>query len=142
MTRLPCPKNIAVSFPLRHQSRNAPAQKKIATTSVNGCSPLSVGLVSRKKGIVSFAAEERQPRPQSTPVRLVAPPEGSAQAGRSEEHTSELQSLMRISYAVFCLKKKKKDSHPHASHNVRSCRQETDGYHYTTSALTNEHTAE
>src|SRR3546814_10420916 len=28
------------------------------------------------------------------------------QAGRSEEHTSELQSLMRISYAVFCLKKK------------------------------------
>src|SRR3546814_5442632 len=35
----------------------------------------------------------------------------SARAGardRSEEHTSELQSLMRISYAVFCLKKKKK----------------------------------
>src|SRR3546814_6500445 len=31
-----------------------------------------------------------------------------ALAGRSEEHTSELQSLMRISYAVFCLKKKKK----------------------------------
>src|SRR3546814_3544691 len=29
--------------------------------------------------------------------------------GRSEEHTSELQSLMRISYAVFCLKKKKND---------------------------------
>src|SRR3546814_3484527 len=28
--------------------------------------------------------------------------------GRSEEHTSELQSLMRISYAVFCLKKKQK----------------------------------
>src|SRR3546814_1269038 len=32
--------------------------------------------------------------------------------GRSEEHTSELQSLMRISYAVFCLKKKKK-THKH-----------------------------
>src|SRR3546814_10705171 len=30
------------------------------------------------------------------------------EADRSEEHTSELQSLMRISYAVFCLKKKKK----------------------------------
>src|SRR3546814_1319077 len=30
---------------------------------------------------------------------------------RSEEHTSELQSLMRISYAVFCLKKKKKYKH-------------------------------
>src|SRR3546814_5477793 len=38
--------------------------------------------------------------------------EGDLEAGapwrRSEEHTSELQSLMRISYAVFCLKKKKK----------------------------------
>src|SRR3546814_9187658 len=32
------------------------------------------------------------------------------QQGRSEEHTSELQSLMRISYAVFCLKKKKNKS--------------------------------
>src|SRR3546814_10859618 len=31
--------------------------------------------------------------------------------GRSEEHTSELQSLMRISYAVFCLKKKKLNHH-------------------------------
>src|SRR3546814_8907243 len=31
--------------------------------------------------------------------------------GRSEEHTSELQSLMRISYAVFCLKKKKITTH-------------------------------
>src|SRR3546814_8999658 len=31
---------------------------------------------------------------------------GMVDAGRSEEHTSELQSLMRISYAVFCLKKK------------------------------------
>src|SRR3546814_3110083 len=30
---------------------------------------------------------------------------------RSEEHTSELQSLMRISYAVFCLKKKKTNTH-------------------------------
>src|SRR3546814_9797613 len=35
-------------------------------------------------------------------------PEFRGYAQRSEEHTSELQSLMRISYAVFCLKKKKK----------------------------------
>src|SRR3546814_3967743 len=43
--------------------------------------------------------------------RPAAPPAGTAwpsasRGGRSEEHTSELQSLMRISYAVFCLKKK------------------------------------
>src|SRR3546814_7087969 len=37
---------------------------------------------------------------------------------RSEEHTSELQSLMRISYAVFCLKKKKKESRTKS--NMRS----------------------
>src|SRR3546814_3146218 len=41
--------------------------------------------------------------PAAGPVRPVLPP-----FLRSEEHTSELQSLMRISYAVFCLKKKKK----------------------------------
>src|SRR3546814_5608782 len=35
----------------------------------------------------------------------------SADLIRSEEHTSELQSLMRISYAVFCLKKKKTNTH-------------------------------
>src|SRR3546814_2606991 len=34
----------------------------------------------------------------------------SGEPSRSEEHTSELQSLMRISYAVFCLKKKKKNT--------------------------------
>src|SRR3546814_10756554 len=34
-------------------------------------------------------------------------PSFTLEASRSEEHTSELQSLMRISYAVFCLKKKK-----------------------------------
>src|SRR3546814_8079917 len=34
---------------------------------------------------------------------------------RSEEHTSELQSLMRISYAVFCLKKKNKKQHLHST---------------------------
>src|SRR3546814_2047748 len=35
---------------------------------------------------------------------------------RSEEHTSELQSLMRISYAVFCLKKKKQITNRHKQH--------------------------
>src|SRR3546814_6836549 len=40
---------------------------------------------------------------------ISAPTAGSA-LSRSEEHTSELQSLMRISYAVFCLKKKKKQT--------------------------------
>src|SRR3546814_2868769 len=37
---------------------------------------------------------------------------------RSEEHTSELQSLMRISYAVFCLKKKKKEQSKRDRHST------------------------
>src|SRR3546814_9466568 len=37
---------------------------------------------------------------------------------RSEEHTSELQSLMRISYAVFCLKKKKQKNNNHTTTQI------------------------
>src|SRR3546814_3717827 len=44
--------------------------------------------------------------PCGTPLQI-------AGRARSEEHTSELQSLMRISYAVFCLKKKKKHNQKH-----------------------------
>src|SRR3546814_2412674 len=54
----------------------------------------------RRRG--PWRARERRGKPEPTshvPLAL-----------RSEEHTSELQSLMRISYAVFCLKKKKKRS--------------------------------
>src|SRR3546814_3720967 len=47
--------------------------------------------------IMQAEAEEIRQTWQKTPPRSL----------RSEEHTSELQSLMRISYAVFCLKKKK-----------------------------------
>src|SRR3546814_13680923 len=55
----------------------------------------------RRKEIASLVAKE---------IEGLQPGEGLeriAKALRSEEHTSELQSLMRISYAVFCLKKKR-----------------------------------
>src|SRR3546814_7332473 len=42
----------------------------------------------------------------SPPAAMPLPAMSRSVVGRSEEHTSELQSLMRISYAVFCLKKK------------------------------------
>src|SRR3546814_1187714 len=48
-------------------------------------------------------------RSTSNNVPLIAV--SSPMKTRSEEHTSELQSLMRISYAVFCLKKKNKKKH-------------------------------
>src|SRR3546814_1669378 len=48
-------------------------------------------------------------------LNTVEPPIVEREAARSEEHTSELQSLMRISYAVFCLEKKKRKSHTKVS---------------------------
>src|SRR3546814_4759411 len=52
------------------------------------------------RGDAHFALIASAVRPPPASLRL-------ASASRSEEHTSELQSLMRISYAVFCLKNKK-----------------------------------
>src|SRR3546814_2063941 len=52
-------------------------------------------------------------------VRVTDPSSHNSVTGserRSEEHTSELQSLMRISYAVFCLKKKKNSDKTHSTH--------------------------
>src|SRR3546814_4795637 len=59
--------------------------------------------------IVSDALTEMLGSDQSDLLPDVTPPAVVMMVGlqRSEEHTSELQSLMRISYAVFCLKKKK-----------------------------------
>src|SRR3546814_4594379 len=56
----------------------------------------------------------RSAGPQDPELVRAVRPAAARSCGRSEEHTSELQSLMRISYAVFCLKKKKKT---HQIHN-------------------------
>src|SRR3546814_1917329 len=54
-----------------------------------------------------YLTAERQEHRWQTTVAEQRAANVHARDGRSEEHTSELQSLMRISYAVFCLKKKK-----------------------------------
>src|SRR3546814_7753703 len=56
---------------------------------------------------------------------------------RSEEHTSELQPLMRISYAVFCLKKKTNTPHQHNASNIVNIRNDhtLSNYHNTTTTL-------
>src|SRR3546814_14226480 len=51
-------------------------------------------------------ADQEDPRARSGDCRPAGQGIPQARGRRSEEHTSELQSLMRISYAVFCLKKK------------------------------------
>src|SRR3546814_2887058 len=52
----------------------------------------------------------RTPRPYRSPYCSQISASDSFSNTRSEEHTSELQSLMRISYAVFCLKKKTRNN--------------------------------
>src|SRR3546814_2885507 len=55
-------------------------------------------------------ARPRRPAAGARPLPPPSLPPSRHRSARSEEHTSELQSLMRISYAVFCLKKKKKNN--------------------------------
>src|SRR3546814_7742316 len=88
----------------RRRVRASDSETALARTTYSiGTAPLTrqgvngiyrrVALAAFELGLVSLPASE-----------LTA----AVQALRSEEHTSELQSLMRLSYAVFCLKKKKK----------------------------------
>src|SRR3546814_3426485 len=69
-------------------------------------------LVSRstRTATATAVAEDRQ-------GRIIGTGTSTCFIQRSEEHTSELQSLMRISYAVFCLKKKNHTSHKHIIDN-------------------------
>src|SRR3546814_9979003 len=74
----------------------------------------------RRRGRVASATRTRGPHAVPDTDRRRIPADGigayaDACRRRSEEHTSELQSLMRISYAVFCLKKNRhtNTTHPH-----------------------------
>src|SRR3546814_9523951 len=77
----------------KQPTRHARGHKKITTAAVAGVPPT-------RELVCRLFFEEAQS--ESAERRAIW------NATRSEEHTSELKSLMRISYAVFCLKKKKK----------------------------------
>src|SRR3546814_7238838 len=95
---------------------------------------------------IAFGGDERPPAPLAgdDPHFRPRPPRGFGPGlilglARSEEHTSELQSLMRISYAVFCLKKKKDRTYEPThttqtnSTTVHATRQNTEATRYVTS---------
>src|SRR3546814_5369298 len=73
------------------------------------------GFVAHVAQVLLIIAPRQVARILQHAPRAVGKPELHALLERSEEHTSELQSLMRISYAVFCLKKTTK-AHKHPPH--------------------------
>src|SRR3546814_2932780 len=70
------------------------------------------GVHELHQDVVQRQLGNQMARPQADAVALVEKRGEERQAERSEEHTSELQSLMRNSYAVFCLKKKTQTVQP------------------------------
>src|SRR3546814_8150139 len=108
-----------LGFHRLHRRRSAylgsPPRAYGAAPAVRGAQ-LSPGAVRKGDAALSVVPRRRADRRRSAdPSRFPglclghgAPVLGDAAARRSEEHTSELQSLMRNSYAVFCLKKKTK----------------------------------
>src|SRR3546814_2309244 len=90
----------------------APANSKFGMNSPQASANMKVhrGFSKRRSACARFARLRCDQGLVSAPFRSSRKSTGFAEcaAPRSEEHTSELQSLMRISYAVFCLKKKKR----------------------------------
>src|SRR3546814_4957155 len=85
------------------RSRNA---GKTPTSHAIGSGRFATPPVNREHSVLWDVAVDTATQMSDRPADDVTPsPDGRWM--RSEEHTSELQSLMRISYAVFCLKKKK-----------------------------------
>src|SRR3546814_7696007 len=78
--------------------------------------PVSGGGSCAISYLMPGAIASRADRASGTPDTIVC--RAASPNARSEEHTSELQSLMRISYAVFCLKKKETNTHNYNNDNV------------------------
>src|SRR3546814_10207839 len=97
---------------VRGDAATAPSAATTAPARTSESRPAALARADRR------ATAEPQPKPKA-----MAKPTPAAR--RSEEHTSELQSLMRISYAVFCLKKKKHSP----NHKYRYSRPTEDLYH-------------
>src|SRR3546814_3501442 len=107
------------TWPVRGKGKTAKTRAPHAQASTNRCPPrrgcggstaaeIDVGPVRGVMLAAGIAAAVAVADAEIAVARSVAV---GRRTGRSEEHTSELQSIMRISYAVFCLKKKTQSYH-------------------------------
>src|SRR3546814_3064856 len=101
----PAPEESAMRTPLR---RHSVLGIGIGDAEAGENDPLQRFHLLRLVGLLVVVAQQMQDAVDQQVDRVVR----HRLALRSEEHTSELQSLMRISYAVFCLKKKKNRIQP------------------------------
>src|SRR3546814_4150947 len=85
--------------PLAYSSKSSPGCTDLSRPARSMPITGAAGAVAAGVAVAESSAEGVGVRLQATQAQMAS--------ARSEEHTSELQSLMRISYAVFCLKKKK-----------------------------------
>src|SRR3546814_5905040 len=98
----------------RQQMMGRRSRSRVPASRARGWRHLKFGSTERKSNAPDSATLVRH----SVPFRkILAGAKILVWGRRSEEHTSELQSLMRISYAVFCLKKK--NVHTTATKNIR-----------------------
>src|SRR3546814_2641410 len=102
--------------PPRQDNKSAPPRIAAAPTN----SRLSTFSRKTSQAIASVARPSRLSSSETVEAGVVARP---AISRRSEEHTSELQSLMRLSYAVFCLQKKMQNDP--SDQNICRCRNTT-----------------
>src|SRR3546814_1859747 len=104
MPALSMPTTHSASLPRRRSERTSTSCNVLSSAWPMCSAPVTFGGgLTIVNGVASGRAGRNSPRLSHS----------WAHFARSEEHTSELQSLMRLSYAVFCLKKKKNLTHHH-----------------------------
>src|SRR3546814_7364534 len=118
----PCPLPTSQNSP-RYQFFNllkSDPARPVGITGRRGCS-IWLPISSRPTPLACTGLLTTSPRPVTccgmptrTGICSISSASSTTPSIRSEEHTSELQSLMRISYAVFCLKKQKTTNHNHS----------------------------
>src|SRR3546814_3235081 len=95
-----------VSMDIRTMSRHAP-RRRYGLAAALACGALAG--TSATASQLTFQQALERARMDAPSLKARQTQVRAARSARSEEHTSELQSLMRTSYAVFCLQKKKND---------------------------------
>src|SRR3546814_1345284 len=110
---------VLVRNPGRSFSTRFSTAQKISSSSFDGVNSVSPASTRAPQSANMVAS------PPSSRIMLavVSLPQSKMRTTRSEEHTSELQSLMRISYAVFCLKKKQRNYIYHYTYNCTQMQQ-------------------